>query len=80
VLASLGDDAPQRADYALDRMMAHGTRRAAEMREVATMLTALGVAPAMTQGTVERQAQIGALAITPIPSGLAAKLERLKTP
>ena len=63
----------ERADYNLDRMLAHGLRRAAEMEEVARTLDDLGVDPAMTRGTIERQREIGRLGIAP-PQGLAAKL------
>ncbi|MFD1787928.1 DUF1932 domain-containing protein [Sphingomonas floccifaciens] len=62
-----------RVDYNLDRMMAHGLRRAAEMEEVAKTLEELGVEPAMTHGTVRRQRSLGSLGLTP-PDGLAAKL------
>lgn len=60
VLASLDhsqSNAPwaERAAYNLERMTAHGTRRAAEMDEAAQTLTALGVDPIMTRGTVRRQ-------------------------
>ncbi|MEO5598511.1 MAG: DUF1932 domain-containing protein [Novosphingobium sp.] len=44
-----------RADYNLERMSAHGLRRAAEMEESAKTLSALGVDPVMTRGTVVRQ-------------------------
>lgn len=63
----------ERVDYNLDRMLAHGTRRAAEMEEVAKTLTELGVNPAMTRGTIARQRDIGALGVTP-PQGLTAKI------
>ncbi|WP_017670027.1 NAD(P)-dependent oxidoreductase [Blastomonas sp. AAP53] len=69
----------QRFDYNLDRMMAHGLRRAAEMEEVAVTLSDLGVDPVMTRGTIERQRAIGALAVSP-PEGLAAKLAAIQTP
>jgi 3-hydroxyisobutyrate dehydrogenase-like beta-hydroxyacid dehydrogenase len=65
-----------RIDYNLDRMMAHGLRRAAEMEEVAVTLAALGVDPAMTRGTIERQRTLGNLGLTP-PAGLTAKLAAL---
>ncbi|MBN2972776.1 NAD(P)-dependent oxidoreductase [Roseomonas aeriglobus] len=65
-----------RVDYNLDRMMAHGLRRAAEMEEVAATLEALGVEPAMTRGTIRRQRAIGDLSL-PAPDGLAAKLAAL---
>lgn len=63
----------ERFDYNLDRMLAHGTRRAAEMEEVAKTLTELGIDPAMTRGTIARQREIGALGVTP-PQGLTAKI------
>lgn len=44
-----------RAHYNLERMTTHGLRRAAEMEEAAKTLLALGIAPVMTQGTVQRQ-------------------------
>ena len=75
VLASLGGDSPQKADYNLDRMLAHGTRRAAEMEEVVATLTELGIEPLMTRGTVVRQRALGTiLQGTDMPDGLAAKL------
>lgn len=81
VLASLdaswpGADWFGRADYNLDRMMAHGLRRAAEMEEVVKTLSALGTGSMMTEGTVVRQRRIGELAIEP-PEGLDAKLAAL---
>lgn len=75
VLASLGGDWAQKADYNLDRMLAHGTRRAAEMEEVAQTLHELGVDPLMTQGTIVRQRAMGAMLDgAPMPEGLEAKL------
>lgn len=62
-----------RADYYLDRMLAHGLRRAAEMEEAAKTLELLGIDPAMTRATIVRQRELGALGIDP-PVGLAAKL------
>jgi len=47
------------ADRNLERMAMHGIRRAAEMREVAKTLEALGVEPLMTRGTIERQQRTG---------------------
>lgn len=63
VLASLdASDKPkswaEKAAYNLERMTTHGLRRAAEMEEVAKTLTALGVAPVMTEGTVHRQREM----------------------
>jgi 3-hydroxyisobutyrate dehydrogenase-like beta-hydroxyacid dehydrogenase len=76
VLSSLGGDWFQKADYNLERMLAHGLRRAAEMEESARTLEDLGVAPLMTRGTIARQRALGALGIAP-PDGLAAKLAAL---
>lgn len=55
VLASLGGGWADRAAYNVERMTTHGLRRAAEMEEVAKTLSALGVDPVMTRGTVLRQ-------------------------
>ncbi len=48
-----------RAAYNLERMQAHGLRRAAEMEESAKTLHSLGVEPVMTRGTVYRQRLAG---------------------
>jgi 3-hydroxyisobutyrate dehydrogenase-like beta-hydroxyacid dehydrogenase len=50
--------------YNLERMTAHGIRRAAEMREVAKTLRALDVSPAMTTGTIAWQENMGQLDLT----------------
>ena len=47
--------------YNLERMANHGTRRAAEMEEVADTLRELGIDPHMASATVQRQRQMGAL-------------------
>jgi 3-hydroxyisobutyrate dehydrogenase-like beta-hydroxyacid dehydrogenase len=79
VLASLGGDWATKADYNLDRMLAHGTRRAAEMEEVAQTLHELGIDPLMTEGTIIRQRALGAmLQGAPMPDGLDAKLTTIK--
>lgn len=67
-----------RADYNLDRMLIHGGRRSEEMREAATMLRELGVAPLMTDNTVARQAALGELGLAPPPDGLNAKLDAIR--
>lgn len=79
VLGSFGGDWATGADYRLDRMIVHGRRRAAEMREAARTLEELGVDPLMTRGTVERQDRIGSLGLGAVPETLAAKLEALKS-
>ncbi len=60
VLASLGEEWPARADYALERMRTHGQRRAAEMEQAAATLEALGIEPVMTRGTIIRQREMAA--------------------
>lgn len=74
VLGSFGNDWATGADYRLDRMLAHGLRRAAEMAEAAQTLSSLGVSPMLTEGTVGWQQAIGNLVISPVPDGLQAKL------
>jgi 3-hydroxyisobutyrate dehydrogenase-like beta-hydroxyacid dehydrogenase len=54
-------DWPQIVAYNLERMANHGTRRAAEMEEVADTLRELGIDPHMAEATVQRQRQMGAL-------------------
>jgi len=79
VIASLnaswpGTDWAVKADYNLDRMMAHGLRRAAEMEEVAKTLDSLGTGAEMTRGAIKRQRVIGALGLSP-PDTLSAKVD-----
>jgi 3-hydroxyisobutyrate dehydrogenase-like beta-hydroxyacid dehydrogenase len=54
-----GVDWQAMSEYNIERMLSHGIRRAAEMREVADTLRELGVLPLMTAGTIERQQQAG---------------------
>jgi 3-hydroxyisobutyrate dehydrogenase-like beta-hydroxyacid dehydrogenase len=66
VLASLqasdaGIDWRARASYNLERMMVHGGRRAAEMREVARTIAQLGLPGRMACATAEWQQAIGDL-------------------
>jgi len=77
VLGSFGNDWATDADYRIDRMLAHGLRRAAEMAESSQMLSSLGVSPVLTEGTVGWQQAIGELAISPVPDGLRAKLSAI---
>lgn len=75
VLASLGGDWFRKADYNLDRMLAHGARRAAEMEEVVVTLQELGIEPLMTRGTVVRQREMSEMLHgAPMPADLDAKL------
>lgn len=80
VVASLdaswpGADWGRRADYNLDRMLIHGSRRSAEMEEVVRTLDDLGVGSDMSRGTVVRQAAVGALDVNAPPEGLLAKIK-----
>ena len=43
------------AGYLLGRVVEHGERRAAEMREVAATIEEIGLAPLMASATAERQ-------------------------
>jgi 3-hydroxyisobutyrate dehydrogenase-like beta-hydroxyacid dehydrogenase len=56
-----GVDFKQVADYNLERMANHGERRAAEMEESCATLRELGLDPLMTEGTVKRQREMGAI-------------------
>lgn len=80
VIASLnaswpGTDWGQKADYNLDRMMLHGLRRAAEMKEAAKTLDALGTGSTITYGAVERQRAIGLMHISEPPESLDQKID-----
>lgn len=82
VLASLqasdpGWDWAARGAYNLERMMAHGARRSAEMREVAATLRELGLPDRMASATVEWQAQIAALGLPGGSDDLAARADRI---
>ncbi|MFK8015429.1 MAG: DUF1932 domain-containing protein [Gammaproteobacteria bacterium] len=74
VLGALGGDMAEHANYRLERMLQHGTRRAAEIDEVCETLTALGVEPVMSTATAARQRRLGALGPEPIPGTLPDKL------
>lgn len=58
VLASLGDSWAEKIAYNMERMQTHGARRAMEMEEVAKTISALGVEPLMTNGTIIRQREM----------------------
>lgn len=80
LLRNLGDDWTARADYNFDRMFVHGTRRAAEMKEVCLTLTDLGIDPRMSRGTVGWQEELGSMRISEPPASLDAKLNLLHQP
>lgn len=71
--ASLGDDYATTADYEINRMPVDGTRRVAEMREVAKTPEGLGIEPVMTRGTIRRQAEVRVVGAGSL-EGLTAKL------
>jgi len=50
-----GLDWPKLANYALNRVVVHGERRAHEMEEVAQTLRAAGIEPLMAEATARRQ-------------------------
>jgi 3-hydroxyisobutyrate dehydrogenase-like beta-hydroxyacid dehydrogenase len=80
VLASLekswpGFDWRARTTYNLERMMVHGDRRAAEMREVVKTVDDLGLPSDMAQATVKWQQAIGERALAAGPDDLAARLD-----
>jgi 3-hydroxyisobutyrate dehydrogenase-like beta-hydroxyacid dehydrogenase len=70
VIASLSKSFPtldwtKMIEYNLERMARHGTRRAAEMEEVADTLRELGIEPLLATATVGRQRQMGRLGKVP---------------
>lgn len=82
VIASLqasdpGTDWPGRSAYNLERMLVHGTRRAAEMREVAATVAALGLPDGMSAATARWQDLLAATGAEPGPADLAARLDRV---
>ena len=60
-----GIDWKTRTAYLFERMMVHGVRRAAEMREAALTIQQLGLDNAMTNATIEWQQTIGELQLDP---------------
>jgi 3-hydroxyisobutyrate dehydrogenase-like beta-hydroxyacid dehydrogenase len=68
VLASLDETFPgfdwkKRSAYMLERVMTHGLRRAAEMREVALTVDLIGLEGAMSRAAVGWQQKVGELAL-----------------
>lgn len=59
-----GFDWHEKGGYNLERMMQHGIRRAAEMREVVNTINEAGIPSNMTQSTVEWQQRIGDMHLT----------------
>lgn len=82
VLASLQSSDPgwnwhKRCAYNLERMMVHGTRRAAEMAEVAATLQELGLPDRMAAATVLWQDQIASLDLDGGAEDLADRADRI---
>ena len=80
VLASLSGsfpetDWPLRGAYNLERMIVHGRRRAAEMREVALTVEALGLPADMVHACVEWQERIGQTGADPGEDVLETRLD-----
>ncbi len=68
VLASLKETYPtldweKLAGYMLERVVSHGKRRAAEMREVAATLQGIGIEPLMASATAARQQWLADLGV-----------------
>ncbi len=62
-----GFDWKKRSAYMLERVMTHGVRRAAEMREVALTVELLGLSGAMSRASVGWQQAIGELGLRATP-------------
>ena len=82
VIASLqasdpGIDWARRGSYNLERMIVHGTRRAAEMAEVVATVEALGLPARMAHATENWQATIGAMGLEGGEDHLAARADRV---
>jgi 3-hydroxyisobutyrate dehydrogenase-like beta-hydroxyacid dehydrogenase len=72
-----GFDWATRSAYCLERMMVHGTRRAAEMREAAATVRALGLPDRLTRATVDWQEQIAALGLPAGDDNLIDRADRI---
>lgn len=82
VLLSLQGSEPRidwdaKATYDLERMMQHGLRRAAEMREVAMTLDSLGIFNDQSSATVSWQQRIGELGLRDYEGGLKDRLRMI---
>jgi 3-hydroxyisobutyrate dehydrogenase-like beta-hydroxyacid dehydrogenase len=82
VIASLQASDPginwvKRSSYNLERMMVHGGRRAAEMREVAATLRDLGLPDRMSSASAEWQSDIAHLGLPPGLDDLASRADAI---
>ena len=80
VIASLdashpGWDWAAKAGYNLERMTTHGTRRAAEMREVAATVAALGLDNGMSRATAAWAEVVGALGLPSTDEDFCARAD-----
>jgi 3-hydroxyisobutyrate dehydrogenase-like beta-hydroxyacid dehydrogenase len=67
----------RRGAYNLERMMAHGRRRAAEMREVSVTLRELGLPDRMAAATAEWQHCIGSMGFDAGAADFAGRADRI---
>ena len=67
----------KRGTYNLERMMVHGARRAAEMREVARTVDELGLGGRMATATADWQALIAELDLDPGDADLFARADKV---
>lgn len=72
-----GFDWHQRASYMLERMTSHGTRRAAEMREVALTVEQLGLNNGMTRAATDWQDTIGGLGLPATKDNILARADAI---
>lgn len=82
VLASLEASDPaiewrKRGSYNLERMMVHGGRRAAEMREVEATIAALGLSGRMSAASAAWQDEVAAVRVEAGDVDLVTRLDRL---
>ncbi len=82
VLASLQSSDPyldwrKRGAYNLERMIVHGARRAAEMREVAKTVGSLGLPNGMSAATAIWQDEIAGQGVEPGEDDLIARMDRI---
>lgn len=82
VLASLqasdpGIDWVKRSSYNLERMMVHGARRAAEMREVAKTLSDYGISNRLSVAIAEWQDEIAGLGLAGGEDDLGSRVDRI---
>jgi 3-hydroxyisobutyrate dehydrogenase-like beta-hydroxyacid dehydrogenase len=72
-----GFDWTARSTYSLERMMVHGERRAAEMREVSKTVAELGLPSRMSDAITEWQAQIASLGLESGTADLGDRADRI---